>query len=151
MKVSDAQRIGKRAAQFGTTAAMKYFADKYPNDPQFASLKETTVRRWKDQYKAALLLKDGGSDDDSQSQECQELYLKRTGWPLKLEKELDKQVREYVQDLRAKGTGINTAVVIISAESILLHKDANLLKHGWMGEVSATTYGICEEEGNNTS
>ena len=74
MKVNDAQRycIGKRAAQFGTTVAMKYVADKYPNDPQFASLKETTVRRWKDQYKAASLLKDGGSDDDLQSQERQE-------------------------------------------------------------------------------
>ena len=106
---------------------MKYFADKYPNDPQFASLKETTVRRWKDQYKAGLLLKDGGSDDDSQSQECQELCLIKTGRPLKLGEELDKQVREYVQDLRAKGTAINTAVVIASAEGILLHKDANLL------------------------
>jgi len=32
-----------------------------------------------------------------------------------------------VQDLRAKGTAINTTVVIASAEGILLHKDANLL------------------------
>ena len=57
----------------------------------------------------------------------QELCLKRIGQPLKLGEELNKQVRVYVQDLRAKGTGINTAVVIASAEGILLHKDANLL------------------------
>ena len=84
-----------------------------------------------------MLLKDGGSDDDLQSKECQQLCLKRTGRPLKLGEELDKQVREYVQDLRAKGTGINIAFVIASAEGILLHKDANLLTQislmdGWV-------------------
>jgi len=47
MKVSDVQRycIAKRVALFWTTAAMKYFAARCPNDPQFASLKVTTVRR----------------------------------------------------------------------------------------------------------
>jgi len=45
MKMSDAQRycIAKRAAQFGTTAAMKYFAARYPNDPQFTSFTSLTA------------------------------------------------------------------------------------------------------------
>ena len=45
--------------------------------------------------------------------------------------ELDKQVREYIRDLRAMG-----AVVLASAEGIIMHKDANLLQsieltEGW--------------------
>ena len=137
LKVSDAQRfaIAKRAAQFGTTAAIRYFASKYPDE--FTSLKEPTVRRWKNKYKADLSNNGESVDDDSQQEkESQELCLKKTGRPLKLGDELDKQVREYVRDLRAKGLAINTAVVIASAEGILMHKDANLLQQitlteGW--------------------
>ena len=98
MKTSDAQRfaIVKRAAQFGTTAAIRHFASKYPK--QFKSLKEPTVRRWKNMYKADRSHGDG--DNDSQEEEeSQELCLKKIGQPLKLGDELDKQVREYVRDL----------------------------------------------------
>ena len=42
--------------------------------------------------------------------------------------ELYKQVREYVHDLRAMEMTINTAVVLASAEGIIMHKDANLLQ-----------------------
>ena len=136
MKVSDAQRfaIAKRAAQFGTTASMRYFASKYPD--QFASLKEPTVRRWKNEYKKGLANNISVGEDDSSQDESQELCLNKTGRPLKLGEELDKHVREYVRDLRAKGLAINTAVVIASAEGVLMHKDANLLKQinlteGW--------------------
>ena len=50
--------------------------------------------------------------------------------------ELYKQVREYVHDLRAIEMTINTAVVLASAEGIIMHKDANLLQsieltEGW--------------------
>ena len=53
-----------------------------------------------------------------------------------LGEELDKQVREYVHDLRAMGVTINTAVVLASAEGIIMQKDANLLQsieltEGW--------------------
>ena len=49
--------------------------------------------------------------------------------------ELDKQVRQYVRDLRAMGVTINTTV-LASAEGIIMHKDANLLQsieltEGW--------------------
>ena len=41
--------------------------------------------------------------------------------------DLDKQVRDYVGYLRSSGAVINTAVVIASAEGILMYKDPNLL------------------------
>jgi len=65
-------------------------------------------------------------DEDNSSQDkSQELCLNKTGRPLKLGEELDKQLREYVHDLRAKGL-----------EGILMHKNANLLQQfnlteGW--------------------
>ena len=50
--------------------------------------------------------------------------------------EFNKQVREYVRDLRAMGVTINIAVVLASAEGIIIHKDSNLLQsieltEGW--------------------
>jgi len=39
--------VGKRAAEYGVTATLKYYAGKYPNLP----LKETTTRRLKNLYK----------------------------------------------------------------------------------------------------
>ena len=83
---------------------MRYFAGKYPD--QFASLKEPTVRRWKNKYKADLANNESVgtvNDDSEQEEESQELRLKKTGRPLKLGEELNKQVREYVRVLRAKG------------------------------------------------
>ena len=79
---------------------MRYFASKYPD--QFASLKEPTVRRWKNKYKEGLACNKSVGKDKSQ-----ELCLSKTRRPLKLGKELDKQVSEYVQDLRAKGLAIS--------------------------------------------
>ena len=75
-------------------------------------------------------------EGDSSEDKSQELRLSKTRRSLKLGKELDKQVREYIQDLRAKGLAINTAAFIASAEGVLMHNDANLLKQislteGW--------------------
>ena len=109
-------------------ATMKYFAKKYPGE--FGSLKETTVRRFKNLYEAELRF------SDSKAEDLKELPLKKTGRPLMLGDELDKQVRQYVHDLRAMGVTINIAVVLASAEGIIMHKDANLLQsieltEGW--------------------
>ena len=41
--------------------------------------------------------------------------------------DLDKQVRDYIGYLRSTGAVVNTAVVITSAEGILMHKDPSLL------------------------
>ena len=42
--------------------------------------------------------------------------------------EADKELQEYVRYLHATGAAVNTAVVIASAEGVLLSKDANILK-----------------------
>ena len=108
--------IGQRAAEFGTTAAIKCFAKKYPE----LSLKETTVRRLKNQYQDELHVK--------QEVPTAEAFAgKKNGRPLMIGEELDKQVQEYITYMRSTGTTVNTAVVIACAEGILMHEDTNLL------------------------
>ena len=111
IKLTPAQRftVGKRAAEHGTTAAMRYFSYKYSGN--FTSLKETTVRRLKTQYLEQV----SRNDNSQQGESIQELPLKKNGRPLMLG-ELDQQVREYTRDLRAQGVVINTAVVLGAAE-----------------------------------
>ena len=41
--------------------------------------------------------------------------------------ELDKQIREYISNLRARGVVINTSVVLASEEGIIMYRDANML------------------------
>ena len=43
-------QVGKRAAKHGVTATIRYYTRKFPD----LDLKETTVRRLKDKYKASL-------------------------------------------------------------------------------------------------
>ena len=57
-----------------------------------------------------------------------ELPRKKMGRPLLIGDEADKELQEYVRYLRATGAAVNTAIVIASAEGILLSKDANILK-----------------------
>ena len=66
-------------------------------------------------------------DDTSNSKDVQELPSKKTGRPLLLGNDLDKQVREYVKYLRERNSAVNTAVVIAAAEGIIINKDASLL------------------------
>ena len=64
---------------------------------------------------------------------------KKQGRPLLLGNELDMQVREYIKYLRERGTAVNTAVVMASAEGIVKSKDANLLKgNGGFGGIEIT-------------
>ena len=69
-KLTAAQRlmIGKRASEYGTTAAMKYFAKKYSGE--FGSLKETTVRRLKNIYQAELRVSDSKAEDLTELPQC---------------------------------------------------------------------------------
>ena len=70
--LTPAQRltVGKRAAEHGTTAAILYFAKKYPDLP----LKETTVRRLKNMYQSQIWKQrcDISSPEDFQDFLCQE-------------------------------------------------------------------------------
>lgn len=121
--------IGKRAAQYGTTAAIRFFMKKYPELP----LKETTVQRLKNAYQSQLQLH---PNDASSLEDVRKLPTKKNGRPLMIGDELDKQVRDYIAYLRSTGAVVNTSVVIATAKGILMHKDANLLSRidltkGW--------------------
>jgi len=65
--------------------------------------------------------------DGTSIEDVQKLPSKKTGRPLLLGNDLDKQVREYVKYLRERSTAVNTAVVIAAAEGIIMNKDASLL------------------------
>ena len=124
MKLTPAQRftIGKRAAEDGTTATIRFFSTKYP---ELGVLKETTVRRFKNLYQDQLkVARHNGLQPEDDSQE---ILLKKNGRPLLVGDELDKQIREYISDLRARGAVINTSVVLASAEGIIMYRDANML------------------------
>ena len=114
--------VGKRAAEHGVTALIRYFAKKYPK----LSLKETTVRRLKNLYQSSLKSKKSGTGHEELKQ-IQELPRKKTGRPLLIGEELDGQVQEYVRHARKRGLAINTSVVIATGCGMVMNRDANQL------------------------
>jgi len=122
VKLTGAQRyqIGKRAAEHGVTAAIRYFKTKFPDLP----LKETTVRRLKNLYHQELLTKPLELGDDI----VPELVPMKRGRPLLIGDELDRQVREYILETRRVGGDINTAVVIAGGTGIVMSQNPSLLK-----------------------
>jgi len=109
---------------------IRYFKKKYPD----LWLKETTVRRLKNLYQSELQNKlcSGGTSDGKPGASVEEiptLPLKKTGRPLMIRVELDRQVQEYIRYFREPGIGavVNTEVVITTGKGILISKDANLL------------------------
>ena len=108
--------IGQRAAEYGTTATIRFFAKKYPELP----LKETTVRRLKNLYQDQLRVK-------REVPTAEAFAGKKQGRPLMIGEELDKHVQVYITYMQSTGTTVNTAVVIACAEGILMHEDAALL------------------------
>ena len=84
------------------TATIRYYAKAFPDLP----LKETTVRRLKNNYQASLKANKGNSTD------VYELPGKKRGGPPMIGEELDQQVRDYISYLRTEGAIINTHVVI---------------------------------------
>ena len=120
--------IGKRAAEHGVTASIRFYKNKYPH----LAPKETTVQRLKNCYKdcikaqASVTFKTGGAAEAV----VQELPNKKVGCPLMTGDETDKQVQHYITELRKRGCIINTTVDIAVGEGILLNKDANLLGGG---------------------
>jgi len=94
-------KVGKQAAEHGTTNTMRYFAKKYPDLPE---LKETTARRLKNPFKSNLLQpvqqKESETDNSDEEEDAkavisnkvEELPHKKTGRPLLIGEELDAQV-----------------------------------------------------------
>ena len=83
-------QIGKRAAENGVAATMRFYAKKFV-------LKESSVRTWKNAYTREMHSK----KSDIITLKC--LPEKKRGRPYLLGEELDQQVRAYVTSLRANG------------------------------------------------
>ena len=77
--LTPAQRltVGKRAAEHGTTAAIRFFAKKYPE----LALKEATVRRLKNLYQSQLSITRNlrRQESDTNLEGLQELPPKKVG------------------------------------------------------------------------
>jgi len=120
-------KIGKRAAQFGTTTTLCYYSKNYPDLP----LKEMSVRRFKTNYQAELQAelkrRKEGKEKDEEENAVHELVPKKRGRPLLIGEELDEQVREYIKELRRFRAIINAQIAIAVGMGLVLNKDANLL------------------------
>ena len=93
------------------------------------------MRRLKNLYQSELQskLKSGstadGNDEIPVKEDIPTLQFKKTGRPLMIGEELDRQVQEYIRYFRKPGIGavVNTDEVIATGNGILMSKDANLL------------------------
>ena len=79
------------------------------------------MRRFKNLYISKFKLQ-GTSSEASSDHKLQELPRIKEGRPLLLPEELDYQVQEYVKELCKCGLPINTAVVVASAQGIVMNK-----------------------------
>ena len=113
-------KIGRRAAEHGVTASVRYFSKVFPG----RSLKESSVRTWKTKYLQEFTAKRRVGEEAT----VKELAHKKTGRPLLLGENLDKQVRAYLEALRENGAVVNTAITIACARGIVKHFDSNLLE-----------------------
>ena len=107
--------IGKRAAENGVAATMRFYAAKK------MVLKASSVRDWKSAYIREIRSRRGDITA------LKRLPEKKRGRPLLLGEELDRQVRAYVTSLRSNGAVVNTAIVMSCAEGIIKNHDSNLL------------------------
>ena len=113
-------QIGKRAAEHGVVATIRYFSKIFPD----RSLKESSVRTWKKKYLQEIARR----RREGEHLLVKELPEKKTGRPLMLGEELDKQVRAYLVSLRENGAVINTAIAMACAQGVVKSYDSNLLE-----------------------
>ena len=122
-------QTGKRAAECGTMAAIRYLQKKFPDLP----LKETAVRQLKNLYWSGLKAQGSEYSGASGFETVDEIHGCKTGLLLLVGDELDKQVQQYLTDLRKRGCVIITRTAIAVGEGILLNKDVNLLTSNGSG------------------
>ena len=81
----------------------------------------------KNLYRSGLKAQGSEYSGASGFETVNEIHGCKTDRPLLVGDELDKQVQQYLTDLRKRGCVINTRIAIAVGEGILLNKDANLL------------------------
>ena len=111
--------IGRRAAEFGITATMKY----YESVNSQRQLPSSSVYTWKVQYLNELAKRKRNGEELP----IKDLPQKKRGRPLLLGEQLDNQVEKYLKTLRDKGGVVNTAIVMACAEGVITNHDSNLL------------------------
>ena len=135
--------FGKRAAEYGVTATIRYYGKRYPD----LALKESSVRRFKNAYQERIKLNLHCQDAEF----AKELLNKKTGHPLITGEEIDQQVQHYLTDMRKRGCIVNTSVAIAVGEGILLNKNptlsANLLTKEW-AKYLFKRMGLVKRKGN---
>lgn len=112
-------RIEKRDAENGVIATVRYFSKVFPG----RSLKENSVRTWRTKY-----LQEIAARRAEEESSVKELASKKTGRPLLLGVDLDRQVRAYLEALRENGAVVNTAFTVACARGVVKNFDSNLLE-----------------------
>ena len=110
-------KIGKYAAENGTTNAIRHFSKELPN------LKESTIRGWRSAYVLELKHRTKGDED----LRVDRLPQGKIGRPLMLGETLDQQVQAYLGMLRGSGGVVNTSIAIAAATGIVRKRDRSLL------------------------
>ena len=105
-------RIGKYAAENGTTRACKHFSEVFKKN-----VPETTVRRLKCEYISQLNEKRKSSN--KKDCEVSKLPTKPRGRPLLVGTVLDKAIQDYINALRSTGGVVNTSIILAAAEGII--------------------------------
>ena len=121
-------KVGKYAAENGIVSAIRKFSQQFPPD----SLKESTVRGWKQLYLRELqrLRREG-----KKMAHVKVLPMVKTGRLLLLGNELDKEVQAYLIGLRKVGGHVNSAVAIAAGRGIVRSRDSRLLAENGGGIV----------------
>ena len=94
--------IGHYAAERGTVNAIRHFKGDFPKD----SLKESTIHGWKNTV-PAYLQELQSRRREGKDRMIKELPKRKTGCPLMMGEDLDRQVQKYLRDLGKTGGGVN--------------------------------------------
>ena len=116
--------ISKYALVCGNKAAICHYSKQFCVD-----IPNSSVSTWKAKYISELNRKRAIEDFEPGGKILiQSLPSKKRGRPMLLGSELDEQVKSYIKDVREKGGGIDTTVLIASAEAMVKKVDKTLLK-----------------------
>ena len=130
--------LGKYAAVNGVAATLRKYSKRYP------SLKESSVRTWRDKYTQELnRRKQGVAKSEYGKIVISELPDKKTGRLYLLGEELDERVQRYLIALRERGAVINTSIVLACAEGLIKNQDSNLLASNGGHIVLTKSWGKC--------